>query len=114
VSELDENGKHRLFAASCSPLALTIPRRMTPIVAMRQLMAAIWRGASKCPPAIGMNTHFGYAYSPWPSVTFSLRYRAIVMADIYDGLRISSRDIVWHYSRHSLVHGSEFYMAHRF
>jgi hypothetical protein len=72
-------------------------------------------GPSKFTPVIGMDTHFGYAYSPWSSITFSLRYRAFVMADVYDGFRISSRGIVWpiDYSHYSLVHGPEFNLAYQ-
>jgi hypothetical protein len=71
----------------------------------------------KFTPTIGMDTHFGYAYYPWSSVSLSLRYRAFVMADIYDYLpRITNRGVSWpiDYSHYSLVHGPEFNLAIQF
>jgi hypothetical protein len=73
------------------------------------------------PPAskgiFGIDTHFGYAYNPSQSVTFSIRYRAFVMADImHYSLGFSNQGISqsFQYSSYSLVHGPEINLAYQF
>jgi hypothetical protein len=116
VTQLDENGKHRMFGGVMFAAGAYNTAQDYSYYGNVAAYGLDLAGSSKFTPVIGMDTHFGYAYSPWPSVTFSLRYRAFVMADIYDGLRISSRGIVWpiDYSHYSLVHGPEFNLAYQF
>jgi len=115
VTQLDESGMHRMFGGVMFAGGANTGQDYSYYgnVAAYGLDLA---GASKLTPVMGMDTHFGYAYSPWPSITFSLRYRAFVMADINDGLRISSRGILLpiDYSHYSLVHGPEVNLAYQF
>jgi hypothetical protein len=116
VTQLDETGKHRMFGGVMFAGGVYNTGQDYSYYGSVSAYGLDLAAASKFTPVIGMDTHFGYAYSPWPSLTFSLRYRAFVMADIYDGLRISSRGIVWpiDYSHYSLVHGPEVNLAYQF
>jgi hypothetical protein len=116
VTQLDEGGKHRMFGGVMFAGGAYNTAQDYAYYGSAAAYGLDLAGGSKLTPVIGMDTHFGYAYSPWPSITFSLRYRAFVMADIYDGLRISTRGIVWpiDYSHYSLVHGPEFNLAYQF
>jgi hypothetical protein len=113
VTALDESGKHRMFggvmfvggaysAGQDYGYYDNDPSRFD--IAIRNSLT----------PVIGMDTHFGYAYSPWDSLTISMRYRAFVMADLayYGRGAIFGWGI--DYSHYSLVHGPEFNLAYQF
>lgn len=116
VTQLDESGKHRMFGGVMFAGGVYNTGEDYSYYGSVAAYGLDLAAPSKLTPVIGMDTHFGYAYSPWPSLTFSLRYRAFVMADIYDGLRISTRGIVFpiDYSHYSLVHGPEVNLAYQF
>jgi hypothetical protein len=115
VTALDDMGTHRMFGGVMFVGGAYSTGEDYSYFGNSPAFGLDLASGSKLTPVIGMDTHFGYAFSPWPSVTFSLRYRAFVMADLYDGFRISSRGIVWpiDYSHYSLVHGPEFNLAYQ-
>jgi hypothetical protein len=117
VTPLDEMGTHRLFGGVMFVGGAYSTGQDFSYFGNSPAYGLDLTSGPRLTPVVGMDTHFGYAYSPWPSLTFSMRYRAFVMADLYDSaLRISTRGITWpiDYSHYSLVHGPEFNLAYQF
>ncbi len=117
VTTLDEDKKHRTFGGVMFVAGAYSTGQDYSYFDNQPAYGLDLATGNKITPTIGMDTHFGYAYYPWPSVSLSLRYRAFVMADIYDFLpRVTSRGITWpiDYSHYSLVHGPEFNLAVQF
>jgi hypothetical protein len=117
VTALDEDRKHRTFGGLMFVAGAYSTGQDYSYFDNQPAYGLNLAAGSKITPTIGMDTHFGYAYNPWPSVTLSLRYRAFVMADIFGYLPvITTRGITWpiDYSHYSLVHGPEFNLAVQF
>jgi hypothetical protein len=116
VTALDEMSKHRMFGGAMFVGGAYNTGQDFSFFGNSPAYGLDLTSGPRLTPVVGMDTHFGYAYSPWPSITLSMRYRAFVMADVYDGLRFSNRGIVWpiDYSHYSLVHGPEFNLAYQF
>ena len=113
VTALDESGKHRMFGGVMFVGGAYGTGQDYGYYGNNPSYAFDVAIRNSLTPVIGMDTHFGYAYSPWPSLTISMRYRAFVMADVNRGQGNISGWVI-DYSHYSLVHGPEFNLAYQF
>jgi hypothetical protein len=119
VISLDEGGKHRTFGGVMIAAGFSHTTQNYSVLGIGgSIFIDPYSPPSGMQPVIGMDTHFGYAYSPWPSVTISARYRAFVMADVANySLGLSKTTGIgfgFQYFSYSLVHGAEINIAYQF
>jgi len=117
VTTLDEDKKHRTFGGATLVAGTYSTGQDYSYYNNLPAYGLDLSAGSKFTPTIGMDTHFGYAYYPWPWVSLSLRYRAFVMADLYGYLpHVTLHGVSFpiDYSHYSLVHGPEFNLAIQF
>jgi hypothetical protein len=115
VTQVDSEGSHRLFgggmiiggAANTARDLSTLGNVAIPAFVFD---AATGSSSSGLSWVVGVDTHFGYAYSPSKSTAFSMRYRAFVLTETFLNLHVRFID----YSHYSLVHGPEINFTYKF